>query len=92
MAIKLNEIEGAMKDLVIEIKEALNIKEAIDGDVCPGDIIMSDALVTVIGRLSAKLGIAIPLNCYPFFDKDNHKQLSIKEAAKKVFNLVQYGK
>jgi hypothetical protein len=92
MAIKLNEIEGAMKDLIIEIKEALNVKEAIDGDVCPGELIMSDALMTVTGRLGAKLGIAIPLNCYPFFDRDNHKQLSIKEAAKKVFNLVKDGK
>lgn len=92
MAIKLNEIEGAMKDLIIEVKEALNVKESIDGDVCPGELIMSDALMTVTGRLGARLGIAIPLNCYPFFDKDKHKQLSIKEAAKKIFNLVKDGK
>lgn len=92
MAIKVNDIEGAIKDLITEIKEALNVQEAIDGDVRPGELIMSDALMTVTGRLGARLGIAIPLNCYPFFDKDNRKQLSIKEAAKKVFNLVKDGK
>lgn len=92
MAIQLKEIERAMKDLVTEIKEALNMNEAINEDVCPGDLIKSDALMTVPGRLNARLGIAIPLNCYPFFDKKNHKQLSIKQAAKKVFNLVKDGK
>ena len=89
MAVKQNEIEEAMKDLIIEIKEALNMKEPIDGNVCPGELILSDALMTVTSRLGAKLGIAIPLNCYPFFDKRTHKQLSIKEAATKVFNLVK---
>lgn len=92
MAIGLNEIEGALKDLITEVKEALDIKESIDGDICPGELIMSDALMTVTGRLGTKLGVSIPLNCYPFFDKKNHKQLSIKEAAKKVFNLVEDGK
>jgi len=91
MAVKLNEIEGAIKDLVNEIKEALNIQEKIDGDVCPGELIKSDALMTVTGRLNDKLGIAIPLNCYPFVDK-NRKQLSIKDAAKKIFNLQGNGK
>jgi hypothetical protein len=92
MGVKLKEIEGAMKDLVLEIKEALNVNDAIDEDVCPGDLIKSDALMTVPGRLNARLGIAIPLNCYPFFDKKDHKQLSIREAARKVFNLLKNGK
>lgn len=92
MATKLNEIEGAMKDLITEIRDAINLKDAIDDDVCPGDLIKSDALMTVTGRLNARLGIEIPLNCYPFFDKKSHKQLSIREAAKKVYNLVKDGK
>lgn len=92
MVVKIKEIEGAMKDLITEIKEALHMDEAINEDLCPGEIIKSDALMTVTGRLNAKLGIAIPLNCYPFFDKKRHRQLSIKEAAKKVYNLVKDGK
>ena len=92
MAIKLSEIEGALKDLISEIKEALDIKVSIEEDFCPGDLIKSDALMTVTGRLSARLGVEIPLNCYPFFDKEKHKQLSVREAAKKVFNLVKDGK
>jgi len=92
MSVKLNEIEGAMKDLIIEIKEVLNLQGVIDEDICPGEMIQSDALITVTGRLGVRLGINIPLSCYPFFDKKNHKQLSIKEAASKVFKLVKDGK
>lgn len=88
---KLNEIERTIKDLVIEIKNTLNLKEKIDSDVCPGDFIKSDALMTVTSRLNNKLGISIPLNCYPFRDKKSHKELSIKEAAEKIFNLVKDG-
>lgn len=92
MVVNINEIEGAIKDLVVEVKDTLNLKEKIDSDVCPGNFIKSDALMTITGRLNSKLGISIPLNCYPFRDKMSHKELSIKEAAKKIFNLVKDGK
>lgn len=92
MSVKLNEIEGTIKELITEIKDVLNLQGAINDDLCPGEMIQSDALVTVTGRLGVRLGINIPLSCYPFFDKKNHKQLTIKEAATKVFNLVKNGK
>lgn len=88
---KLEVIEEAMMDVLTEIKEALNLDSSIHVEFCPGETISSDALVTAIGRLSTRLGISIPEKCYPFFDRDNHKQLSIKEAAKKIFYLVKDG-
>jgi hypothetical protein len=92
MEAKLIDIEGAMKELVAEVKKELNLNVVIDGDLCPGDIIKSEVLVAITARLSGKLGINIPLSCYPFFNKQKHKQLSIRQAAKKVFNLAKDGK
>jgi hypothetical protein len=82
------EITNAIKD----VNQRFKIGSTVDGDVCPGDSIASQILVTIMGRIGSKLGASIPNNVYIFYDKKSHKQLSIKEAAQKLLNAVTNGK
>ncbi|MCB0518498.1 MAG: hypothetical protein H6577_09970 [Lewinellaceae bacterium] len=85
-----NEIMNSLK----EVKDLLKINAPISSDVCPGSIggITSHILVNIIGRIGNKLGVSIPNNCYPFYDKSSRKQLSIKEATKKLVKVLKDGK
>jgi hypothetical protein len=84
-------IEG-IKTLVDEAKNAMELEGDVDEETQPGLLIKSQVLVTIIGRLEDLLQVKIPINCYPFFDKDLNKQLSIKEAAQILLKKIEHGR
>jgi len=89
-------IEQVEREITAEIKEAgrrYKIETPINRDLCPGNVgIESPVLVSIMGRLAAKLEVSIPLTSYIFHDKRTHRQLSIKEAAAKLLKVVKDGK
>jgi hypothetical protein len=88
-----NLVEKKIIEHVTGIKNKLKLDApSIDGEFCPGNIIESQILVTVIGRLANALQIVIPLGCYPFKDKKTSKQLTIKEAAQILVNVAKKDK
>lgn len=84
--ITLGQVIEGLETLIREAQIAMNIDGKIDEDTRPGLIIKSQVLLTVIGRLEDLLDMEIPDNCYPFFDKDKLKQLTIREAAEILIN------
>jgi len=83
--------ELKIKEVLEEIKEALDTEVLIDGECRPSAFFKSQVLVTAIGRIAAALDIEIPLNCYIFFDKRANKQLTIKEATQKLLKEAKNG-
>jgi hypothetical protein len=87
-----NEVESAIKDMFGEMTKAFNLNITVDSDVRPGELVQSQILFTLTGRLSSKLGVNIPNDCYLFSEKKTRKQLSIKEATKKFLTVAKNGK
>lgn len=86
-------VENELLKSIKEVKDLLKIDATISSDVCPGSIgITSQVLITIMGRIGNKLGVAIPNNCYIFYDKKSRRQLSIKEATHKLIKVVKDGK
>lgn len=87
------EVEIQLVNSIAEVQSKLNIDNAISSEVRPGCIgISSQVLITLMGRIGAKLGVQIPNSCYIFYDKREHKQLSIREAAQKFINITTNGR
>ena len=86
-----NQIETEITNAVVEVAKKLKIQADITSGSCPGDVIRSHILLTLMGRLQSTLGVTIPNNVYIFYDKKNHRQLTIKEAAQKLIKSVQNG-
>jgi len=86
-----NYVEVEITKAIGQISSKLKIDAIIDSQSCPGDLIKSQVLLTIMGRLEISLGIKIPENCYIFFEKKTHKQLSIKEATQKLIKEAKNG-
>lgn len=85
-----------VEDELLKIVEEVNGRLKIGGDVnvgCrPGNIgFSSQVLVDIMIQVEGILGVNIPNNAYIFYDKSSHKQLSIKEAAKKLLKVAKNG-
>lgn len=82
------------KEIIKMIEEINNITEnldlIIDKDFCPGNLMMSQVLITAMVRIGRALKVTIPDNCYIFHDKKTLKQLTIKEATQKLINEATY--
>lgn len=87
----ISAVEAEIANTIESIKSALKIDVVIDGECCPGSIIKSQILITVMARIGKKLGVIIPNNCYIFHDKKGQKQLTIKEAAQKLIKVAKNG-
>ncbi|MBS1549702.1 MAG: hypothetical protein JSS94_07545 [Bacteroidetes bacterium] len=80
-----DEIETEIIDVIKMICQKQNIDEEVNSDFCPGNFIKSIVLVSVaISTIEAKTGLEIPEDCYIFYDKKSHRQLTIKEATQKL--------
>lgn len=80
-----DEIELEIIDVIKMICQKQNIDEEVTSDFCPGNFIRSVVLVSVaMSTIEVKTGLEIPLDCYIFYDKKKHKQLTIKEATQKL--------
>nr|WP_299213867.1 hypothetical protein [uncultured Allomuricauda sp.] len=89
MELQLENIENQIKEIIEEINAETESSANITANTCPYDIgITSQVLVSVMGTLESILEVEIPANCYIFHDKKSNKQLSIKEAALKLFTII----
>lgn len=79
--ITLEKIIEVLETVIEEAKNDMNIEGTIDENSCPGLIIKSQVLVSLIGSIEDLLNIEIPNKCYPFFDEENMRQLTIRQAA-----------
>ena len=92
VALSYDSVEKEIVRSVDEIKQVFKLKAAFDSETCPGDVLTSQVLVTVIARLAKKLGVTLPNGCYIFHDKKTKRQLSIKEASEKFLKEAKNGK
>jgi acyl carrier protein len=88
--------QAVVEDEIIKIVEDLNTNLKIGATVnkhcAPGRSgFASQILVDMMADLEDALGVTIPSNQYIFFDKTNHRQLTIKEAAQKLIKVATYG-
>ena len=81
---KLSTIENEVLGYIQEVKAMLKIETPTSLDSCPGNTLRSPVLFSVMVRIGYKLGMNIPINCYIFQDKCSKKQLSIREASKRL--------
>jgi hypothetical protein len=86
-----NLIQEEIVRTIAEVNSMLKLDTAINGDYCPGALISSQILITVMGRIGKALGVIIPDNCYIFHDKKTQNQLTIKEATQKLIKVVENG-
>ena len=85
-------VEKEIIRTIEEINESTeNIALLIDEDFCPGNLIMSQILLTAMVRIGRKLDVIIPDSCYIFHDKKAKMQLSIKDATLKLIKEANYG-
>ena len=84
VSLNVTSVEDKITKAIVETKNMLKIDGAVNSDYCPGVLIPSQVLVTIMRRIGNALGVTIPDNCYIFHDKKTHKQLSIIEAAQKL--------
>ena len=78
-------VEKEIIKMIEEINNSTgNLDLKIDKDFCPGNVIMSQVLITAMVRIGRVLKVTIPDNCYIFHDKKTLKQLSISEASQKL--------
>ncbi|HMK16851.1 MAG TPA: hypothetical protein VK492_01520 [Chitinophagaceae bacterium] len=89
--LELTRVEKEITKAIDETTNMLKIDAAVNEDYCPGILIPSQVLVTLMARIGRSLGVMIPDSCYIFHDKKNHQQLSIKEAAKKLIKEAKNG-
>jgi hypothetical protein len=82
-------VEDKIAKAIDETKNMLKINAVVNSDYCPGILIPSQVLITLMGRIGRALGVMIPDNCYIFHDKKTHKQLSIREAAQKLIKVAK---
>ena len=90
LKIELDVIEEKIAKVLEELKDELETEVTINGECRPGAFFKSNVLVTAINRVANVLEVIIPDNCYIFFDKKEHKQLSVREAALKVREKAIY--
>jgi hypothetical protein len=88
--IKAEIVEKEIVKVLEEIRNDLELEIDLNTSCSPGDLMMSQILVTAISRIGQNLGIAIPLGCYIFFDNHAEKQLTIKEAALKLIKQARH--
>ncbi|HSZ85827.1 MAG TPA: hypothetical protein VK787_07335 [Puia sp.] len=86
-------VEKEIVKAITEIKTKLKIEIDLEGDCCPGNIISSQILLTVMGRIAKSLGIIIPDNRYIFHErtKKTQTQLTIKQSAQKLIKIAKHG-
>ncbi len=79
-----NSVEEIIVKAIGNVNKILKIDAIVNGESCPGTLIASQILITVMGRIGKELNVVIPDNCYIFHDKKTQAQLTIKEAAIKL--------
>lgn len=84
--LKQSEVEAELVKIIDEVNKNISTVETdVDADCIPGHIgISSQILITIMGRVSNALEVVIPDDCYIFYDKKTNRQLTIREAAKKL--------
>ncbi|WP_183560882.1 hypothetical protein [Mucilaginibacter sp. SP1R1] len=92
IAASYDSVEKEIVNSIDEVKNVFRLKAAFDADSCPGTMLTSQVLVTVIARIAKKLGVILPNGCYIFYDKKTKRQLSIKEGTEKFIKEAQNGK
>lgn len=75
-----------------ETAKRLKINITVEDNVCPGNFLASQILVTIMARIGRALEISIPDNCYIFHDKKTKRQLTITEATQKLLKEATYEK
>ncbi|GAA3984740.1 hypothetical protein GCM10022246_40560 [Pedobacter ginsengiterrae] len=89
----INLVEKEIVKVVQEAADLMGVAVKVDAGCAPGSSgISSQVLVTVMCRLEGILDIAIPDNCYIFHDRMSLRQLSIREASEKLWNVIKNGK
>lgn len=85
-AIVENELTALIKDYCETLE--LDLPKTIDSDFIPGNFIKSQVLLTAICDIAVILNVEIPNNCYVFFEKNQRRQLSIKETVQKILEVA----
>ena len=86
---QLEIIESQTKKITEELSDEQELDAQITVNTRPYDIgITSQVIVSVMGLLENRLEIKIPANCYIFHEKRDNRQLSIKEAAVKLYKTI----
>ncbi len=86
-------VEAEIVNAVEDLNKNLKIGATVNATCSPGNVgFASQVLLTIMSTLEINLGVTIPHNVYIFHDKSTNKQLTIKEAAKKLIKLAEYGK
>lgn len=85
-------IDVIEKEIVKVVREAathMNVAVKVDSECAPGNAgLSSHVLVTAMCRLEGILNVEIPENFYIFHDNTSLRQLSIREASEKLFNIL----
>jgi hypothetical protein len=85
-------IASVEKEIVKVVQEAathMGVAVNIDAACAPGSSgLSSQVLVTVMCRLEGILDITIPDDCYIFHDRTSMRQLTIREASEKLYNVL----
>ena len=91
--LNINLLEREIVKVVQEAADLMGVAVKVDAGCAPGNSgISSQVLVTVMCRLEGILNVEIPDNCYIFHDKMSLRQLSIREASEKLWNVIKNGK
>ena len=86
-------VEAEIINAVEDLNKNLKLGATVNETCCPGNAgFASQVLLTIMSTLEINLGVTIPSNVYIFHDKSTNRQLTIKEAAKKLIKLAEHGK
>lgn len=88
--LEFEKIEQEIITILKRVCEQQSIDKEVNGEFCPGKLIMSQVLVSIIPEIEIKTGMTIPIDCYIFHDTNKSKgQLSIKNAVKKLLKVAK---
>lgn len=84
-------VEEEITRVLAELADDLEIECELKNTFQPGQVFMSQVLVSAISIIAKNLNINIPDNCYIFFNKATEQQLSISDSAKKLIKEAKDG-
>jgi hypothetical protein len=87
--LNVDKIEKELVKAVQDAADHMGIAYTASGGTAPGGSgVGSQVLITVMCRVEAILDITIPDNCYIFHDRTSLRQLTIREASEKLYNII----
>jgi hypothetical protein len=91
--LSIDAVEKGIIKVVQEVADHMGVAVDVNSACAPGSAgISSQVLVTAMCRLEGILDITIPDNCYIFQDRTSLRQLTVREASEKLFNVINKGK